>query len=91
MKNNIHNNLLSYGPFNGDQGSPGKSQKEGQENQTTLKQLAGVPPALFLFRVAPGLPFGSALGSLELPQAALPWRSRRRRDRQGVCGAEFRH
>ena len=47
--------------------SPGKSQKEGQEDQGEVKEL-GVP-FLSVLRspVSPGLPSASSLGSLELP------------------------
>ena len=39
---------------------PGKSQKEGQEDQGELKEPGAVSPGL------PGLPSGSSLASLEL-------------------------
>ena len=44
-----------------------KSQKEGQEDQGTLKQLGGGPASSFPLSGPPGLPFGSSLGSLNLP------------------------
>ena len=48
---------------------PGKSQKEGKEDQGTCKQLGGGPPlAVLVLSGPPGLPSGSSLGSLELPQ-----------------------
>ena len=53
-------------------GSPGKSRKEGQEEQRTLKQLGGVSLALLPLPGLVGLPFGSSLGSLELPLKP-PW------------------
>ena len=52
-------------------GSPGKSQKEGQEEQGTLKQLVGFPLALLSLPGPPGLPSGSSLGSLTIHQATL--------------------
>ena len=60
----------------GDPGSPGKSQKDGQEDQGTLKQLGELPLALALLPLhgPPGPPSGSLLGCLELRQAILPWR-----------------
>ena len=36
--------------FDGLSGSPGKSQKEGQEDQGTLKQLGGPPSSLRLYK-----------------------------------------
>ena len=50
--------------FDGLSGSPGKSQKNGQEDQQTLKQLRGVSPSSFIppwsswpsFWLFPGLP-----------------------------------
>ena len=50
--------------FDGLSGSPGKSQKEGQEDQGTLKQLGGVPHSSLIppwsswpsFWLVPGLP-----------------------------------
>ena len=47
-------------------GSPGKSQKEGQEDQMFLKQLGGVPLALLPLRGRLGLPSGSSLGALSI-------------------------
>ena len=48
-------------------GRPGKSQKEGQEDQRTLGILGRGPPNLFLLPGPPGLPCCSSQGSLELP------------------------
>ena len=47
---------------------PSKSQKEGQEDQGEIKSLGG--PTLTVLRSpgSSGLPSGSSLGSLELPQ-----------------------
>ena len=47
-------------------GRPGQSQKEGQDDQGTLKALGGSPLALLLLPDPPGLPSGSSLASLEL-------------------------
>ena len=38
------NRKLFFSWFEGVPGSQGKSQKEGQEDQVTLKQLGGIPP-----------------------------------------------
>ena len=46
--------FLKSRSFEGVPGSPGESQKEGRDDQGTLKQPPGLPP---------GLPFGSSLGS----------------------------
>ena len=59
-------------------GSPGKRQKEGQDDQGTLKLLGVGRLALLPFPGPPGLPSGSSLGSLELPglpgtPLGLPW------------------
>ena len=48
------------------------SQKEGQEDQGTLKQLGGGSPvALLSFLGTPGLLSGASLGVLELLQTIL--------------------
>ena len=44
------------------------TQKEGQEDQGTLKQLGGLSRALFPLPGPYRLPSGSSLGFLELPQ-----------------------
>ena len=51
--------------------SLGKSQKEGQEDQGTSKRLGRFPQALFHLPGSPGLPSGSSLSFLELPQISL--------------------
>ena len=56
--------------FDGLSGGQGKSQKDGQEDQGTLKQLAGPPLALLSLPGPPGLPSGSSLGSLTIHQTA---------------------
>ena len=48
--------LLKNGSIEGILRSPGKSQKEGQEDQGTLKQLEGVPLALLPLPGPPGVP-----------------------------------
>jgi hypothetical protein len=54
-------------------GSPGKSQKEGQEDQGTLKQLGGSPLSILPRPGPPGHPSGSSLGSLSIHQTALSY------------------
>ena len=58
--------MASVKPLRGNSvpGRAGESQKEGQDDQGTLKQLEGILLALLLL---PGLPSGSSLGALELP------------------------
>ena len=53
--------------MNGLTGGPGKSQKEGHEDQETLKELGVVVP----LAGPPGLPSGSSLGSLSIHQTSL--------------------
>ena len=50
-------------------GSPGKSRKEGHEDQGQAKELGGTPLAVLRSPGPPGLPSGYPLGSLELAQA----------------------
>ena len=58
--------------FDGAPGRPGKSQKEGQEDQGTLKALGGGSTlALLPLPGPPVLPFGSSLASLELHQTTF--------------------
>ena len=59
--------------FDGLTESPGKGQKEGQENLGTLGQLGGNPLALFSFPGPPGLPSGSPLSSLSSHQTCLSY------------------
>ena len=57
--------------FDGLSGSPGKSQKEGQEDQGEIKELGGAPLAVLRSPGPPGLPSGSSLGSLTIHQTGL--------------------
>ena len=59
---------LKIDPIEGDAGSPGKSQKEGLEDQWPSKQLGGSPLALLSFPGPLALPSSSSMGSLELPR-----------------------
>ena len=64
----VYPHLRKSRSLQGVPGSPGKSQKQGQEDQGTSKQLhvEGIPLALALLG-PPGIPSCSSLGSLELP------------------------
>ena len=52
-------------------GSPGKRQKEDQDDQGEVKNVGGIPLAVSKSAGPTGLPFGSSLGSLEVPQTTL--------------------
>ena len=57
--------------FDGLIGSPGKSQKEGQEDQGEIKEIGGPPLIVLRSPGPPGLPSGSSLGSLTIHQTSL--------------------
>ena len=52
--------------FDGLTGSPGTSQKEGQEDQRKVKELGGPSVVVLRSSFRPGLPSGSSLGSHRL-------------------------
>ena len=52
-------------------GSPGNSQKEGQEDQGVIEELGGTPLAALRSPGPPGLPSGSSLGSLRIHHTGL--------------------
>ena len=54
--------LIKSRSLEGVPGSPGQSQKEGQEEQGEVKELGGTPLAVLGSSGSPGLRAGSALG-----------------------------
>ena len=59
-------------------GSPWNSQKEGQDDQRTFRDLGRVPLALLSLPGPPGLPSGSTLGPLSIHHSCIRiWFSKR--------------